>query len=117
MGQKTALDMIEKMPDYGGMSKSALLLHQKQCEDFEKMEKRMTEIEKKVSSVEKKVDCIQESLNELKKCLEKKSFPTRDFLMKISENKMFWAWLIVFTVLIFGASLSDLGSIFTNFGG
>ena len=37
--QRVALDMIEAQHDHGGMSDAALLLHKKQCEDTDLMNK------------------------------------------------------------------------------
>ena len=44
--QRVALDMIEAQHDHGGMSDAALLLHKKQCEDTEQVNKRYQDIQK-----------------------------------------------------------------------
>ena len=56
--QRVALEMIEKQTRKGGLSKAALLLHEKQCEDFEKMENRMDRLEKKFDELDKKFDLV-----------------------------------------------------------
>lgn len=62
--QRTALDMIITQPDKGGLSEAAILLHRKQCEDTENMQKKINGLETKVDSIEKKVDSILEKLEE-----------------------------------------------------
>jgi hypothetical protein len=58
--QRTALEMIEAQEDHGGMSHAAILLHRKQCEDTERMNKRIDEIENKVDAIDQKINEIKE---------------------------------------------------------
>lgn len=65
--QRVALEMLISQNDRGGLSKGAILLHQKQCEDTEAMQKKMTELEKKVDSIDRKFDDLLEKLSESEK--------------------------------------------------
>lgn len=65
--QRTALDMILKQKDCGGMSDSALQLHQKQCEDYEAMQREVSTLKERVNSIDKKVDDVLDKLDKLSK--------------------------------------------------
>ena len=80
--QRTALEFIKSQQKKGGMSQAAILLHEKQCKDFEKMDARMTNIEKKVDELDKKVDIV---LEELKKQQSFKASITSFFSNKIVQ--------------------------------
>lgn len=56
--QRTALDLIKSQPRCGGLSKAAVLLHERQCKDYEKMEQRMERLEKKFDDLDKKLDLV-----------------------------------------------------------
>lgn len=107
--QRVALDMILTQDDHGGMSNAALLLHQKQAEDAEKMEKRMGEIEKKVDSLDKKVDTLDKKIDEIKSLVETRSSFVAS-LKEVLSNKVFLYLLIIITASICGVSVAELGT-------
>lgn len=107
--QKVALEMILTQEDRGGMSEAAILLHRKQCEDTERMEKRITEIEKKVDTVDEKVDNLDRKVDEIKELVTLKS----SFLGNLKEvlsNKVFIYLLLTFVAVMFGAPIAKVGS-------
>lgn len=100
--QKTALEFIKSQKDKGGMSDAALLLHEKQCEDTELMNKRIDDIEKKLDGVDKKVD-------ELKILITtNKGFGEN--LKEILNNKAFIYLLITIICACFGVSVGEVGT-------
>lgn len=107
--QKVALEMIMTQPDKGGMSEAAILLHRKQCEDTERMEKRMTEIEKKVDVLGKKVDNLDEKIDEIKELVSKETSFTQN-IKDILSNKVFLYILITIICACFGVSVGDVGT-------
>ena len=112
--QRTALDMILAQEGHGGMSPEALILHQKQADDAEKMEKRMGEIEKKVDSLDKKVDDINNKVDEVKSMIAKRSSFTEN-LKEVLNNKVFIYILLIATAVIFGIPVASVGKFL--FGG
>ena len=107
--QRVALDMIMAEDGHGGMSKAALLLHQKQAEDAEKMDKRMCEIEKKVDSLDKKVDTLDTKVDEIKALVSSKS-NFKESLKEVLSNKVFLYLLIITIASICGVQVADLGT-------
>lgn len=116
--QRVALDMIMAEEGHGGMSKAALLLHQKQAEDAEKMDKRMCEIEKKVDSLDNKVvaldNKIDNKFDELKKLIIENQ--KHNYFHKFSSNladvvtsKFFLYILVIATALLCGIPIAQLG--------
>lgn len=111
------------------------VLYTSLVEDTKKLEERMTAIEKEVRSisgrvatVETKVDTVisdnqliktqimnnQASLDQLNKLIQINIEQHRNRLKVISKvltNKWFWFTLIIFMVLVAGASISDLAGI------
>ena len=61
--QRVALDMIMTHPDHGGMSEAAILLHKKQAEDAEKMEKKAN-ADKQAPSYKSKKRCVKDGEGE-----------------------------------------------------
>ena len=109
MTQRTALEIIETQPDRGGLSDSAILLHKKQCEDFEKMDKRMTKIEEKVDSLDEKVDALHKNLQELKDIIKQRQcFSVA--LKEVLSNKVFLYILITLMCAIFGVQAGEIGT-------
>lgn len=106
--QRVALDMILTQPDHGGMSEAAILLHKKQAEDAEKMDKRMSDIEKKVDSLDRKVDNITNSIDEIKHLIEKKS-SFKQNLKDIINNKVFLYLLFIMMCLLVGVPIAETG--------
>lgn len=102
--QRVALDMILTQENHGGMSPEALLLHEKQAEDAERMEKRMSEIEKKVDSLDKKVDTLDEKIDEIKEIINKQSSTKQSF------KEIFIYLLLCFIAVRFGLPIADLGT-------
>ena len=106
--QKTALEMILAQDGHGGMSQEAILLHKKQAEDAEKMEKRMSEIEKKVDCLDKKVDTLDEKIEEIKTIISTKTSFVGN-LKEVLSNKVFLYVLITIFSIIFGINVSEVG--------
>lgn len=100
--QRTALDMIMAQHDHGGMSEAALLLHQKQCEDTDKMNRRIDEIEVKLDGVDKKVDEIKEMIS------AQGSFVKN--LKDVLSNKVFLYLLISLICYSLGESVGGVGT-------
>lgn len=112
--QRTALEMILAQDGHGGMSPEAIILHQKQAEDAEKMEKRMVEIEKKVDSLDKKVDNINNKVDDLKNMIAKRS-SFIESLKEVLNNKVFIYLLLIATAVAFGIPVASVGTFL--FGG
>lgn len=107
--QRVALDMIMGYPKRGGLSKSAIILHEKQCRDFEKLEGRMTNLEKKVDMLDKKVDSLDNKMTTIVDLLSK----NQSFIGKIKEvlnNKVFLYILITLLTAAFGVSVGEVGT-------
>lgn len=100
--QRTALDMIKSQKDHGGLSKAALLLHEKQCEDTEKMNKRIDEIEIKLDNVDRKIDEVKAII------ISQGSFVKS--LKEVLSNKVFLYLLIIFVASVCGVQVADLGT-------
>lgn len=87
-------------------------------EDNKKMEERMAEVEKKITSleqkvdgVEKKVDTMQDSVERLSALVEASINQKQSFVKLLSElkdNKWFWIWVLIVTVIIAGVPLESL---------
>lgn len=107
--QRVALDMIMAEDDHGGLSKAALLLHQKQAEDAEKMDKRMSEIEKKVDSLDKKVDGLDKKVDDILELVSSRS-SFKSNLKEVLSNKVFIYLLISLIALLGGANVADIGT-------
>lgn len=94
--QRTALEMLEKQHNHGGLSKAAFLLHQKQCEDYEAMQKEVTTLKERVNGIDKKVDDILFKLDEINKqptfCSVIKSFISNRIVQAIIAATLS-AWL------------------------
>lgn len=107
--QRVALDMILAEDGHGGLSNAALLLHQKQAEDAEKMDKRMCEIEKKVDTLDKKFDTLDKKVDEIKDLISKKT-SFKESIKEILSNKIFIYLLIIITASLCGVQVADLGT-------
>lgn len=107
--QKTALEVILTQADNGGLSNAAVLLHKKQCEDTERMEKRMTEIEKKVDVLDEKVDNLDKKVDQIKDLVSVKTSFVGN-IKDILSNKVFLYLLIVLVASICGVSIAEVGT-------
>lgn len=119
--QKSVLEVIKQMKGRGSMSAAQIKLAEAQMEDYQEMKKEILEIKSDVAELKKdniglngKVDTIGAKLDLLIQQSENK--PLLHILSDLKDNKFFWFWIIVITLLIFGVSLSDLKGIFP-FGG
>lgn len=100
--QRVALDMIEAQHDHGGMSDAALLLHRKQCEDTEQMNKRIDEIDNKIDRLEKKIDEVMALVSSGGQFVRN--------LKEIMSNKAFLYILITLICAAFGVSVGEVGT-------
>lgn len=107
--QRVALDMIMAEKGHGGLSTAALLLHQKQAEDAEKMDKRMGEIEKKVDNLDHKVDALDKKVDDILELVSQKCKFT-DSIKEILSNKVFLYILITLICATFGVSVGEVGT-------
>ena len=64
--QRVALDMLASQPKRGGLSKGAFILHEKQCEDTEKLFNRMQKVEGEIVQLRKDVDQVKTDVSEIK---------------------------------------------------
>lgn len=64
--QRVALDMLASQPKRGGLSKGAFILHEKQCEDTEKLFSRMQKVEGEIVQLRKDVDQVKADVSEIK---------------------------------------------------
>lgn len=108
MNQKSALDMILAQPKRGGMSKSAILLHQKQCEDFEKMQKEINLIKEDIHQVKFEQEKMHQKLDSLIELVQHKSSFTHN-IKEVLNNKVFLYLLITLMCAIFGVSVGEIG--------
>lgn len=107
--QRVALDMILGQSRKGGLSKAAIFLHEKQCEDFMKLEHRMTDLEKKVDAVERKVETLDEKIDRvLELCARKTSIAGA--IKEVLSNKIFIYVLITLLCACFGVSVGEVGT-------
>lgn len=111
--QRAVLETIKQMKGRGRMSAAQIKLAEAQIEDYQDMKKEILEIKSDVSEVKKndanlntKVDTIGAKLDLLIQQSENK--PLLRILSDLKDNKFFWFWIIVITLLIFGVSISEL---------
>lgn len=106
-GQRTVMDMLKTMPDNGGLSKAAMQLHEKQCEDFEKMNAKIVKIEKDIEELKTNSKLTDEKVDKILLLLTSNtSFSA--FFTKLLDVKYFWLWLIIITGLIFGVNFENI---------
>lgn len=123
MKSEAALDIVKNLGN--DIPKAERTIFSALVDDTKKMEKRMTALEKTVSEVKSDVREIKKNqtdiyknVNDIHKSMqhlsdqvervinEKQSF--WKFLSILIKEKKFWIWLIIFTLLIFGVTESDL---------
>lgn len=107
--QKVALDMIEAQEDKGGLSPAAILLHRKQCEDTERMDKRMSNIEKKVDTLADKVDSLDHKIDDLKDLVATKTSISGS-IKEVLSNKVFLYILMALIASTLGVSVAEVGT-------
>lgn len=111
--QRTALDMIEAQKDHGGLSKAALLLHKKQCEDTEIMNKRINDIEQKLDEVNHKFDTLDLKIDEIKAMISSSGSVWKS-LKEVLSNKVFLYILILVVGSCLGISIGDVSFLFAG---
>lgn len=87
-------------------------------EDNKKMEERMATmenkmniLEQKVDGIEKKVDSVSDSVERLSTLIEASMNQKQSFIKLLSElkdNKWFWIWILIVTVIIAGVPLENI---------
>lgn len=107
--QRAVLELMKSLPKNGGLSKAAKALHDAQCRDFEKMEKRMTDIEKKVDVIDKKIETVESKIDRLTDIVEKRSSFTQN-IKEIFNNKVFLYLLISLICATCGVSIGEVGT-------
>lgn len=100
--------MILAQPKKGGMSKSAILLHQKQCEDFEKMQKEINLIKSDIQQMRSEQEKMHQKLDNLITLMQTKSTFSQN-IKDVLNNKVFLYLLITFMCWIFGVSVGEIG--------
>lgn len=115
--QKAVLETIKQITGKGKMSASQIKLAEAQCEDYQEMKREILEIKNDIATLKEndislngKVDTIGAKLDLLIQQSENK--PLLKILGELKDNKFFWFWIIIITLLIFGVSISDLKGIF-----
>ena len=107
--QTTVLELMKSLPNNGGLSKAAKALHEAQCRDFEKMDKRMTDIEKKVDVIDKKIETVEDKIDRLTDIIEKRSNISQN-IKEILNNKVFLYIIITLICAAFGVSVGEVGT-------
>lgn len=108
MNQRSALEMILAQPKKGGMSKSAILLHQKQCEDFETMQKEINFIKEDVKEMKQEQTQMHHKLDAIIELSKRRT----SFIQNVKEilnNKVFLYILITLMCAMFGVSAGEVG--------
>lgn len=108
MNQRSALEMILAQPRHGGLSKSAIILHQKQCEDFEKMQKEINLIKTDLQEVKANQSLMHQKIDNIL-ALFYKRISLSGNLKEIMNNKVFLYLLITLMCALFGASVGEVG--------
>lgn len=107
--QKVVLETIKQMKGRGSMSAAQIKLAEAQCEDYQSLKKEVVDIKESVIGL--KAD-NQEMRGMLKLLIEQNSErPLLSILKELSSKAWFWGWLIILTLLFFGASISELKDI------
>lgn len=78
------------------------------------MEKRMSSLEQKVDGIEKKVDSVSDSVERLTVLVEASINQKQSFIKLLSElkdNKWFWIWILIVTVIVAGVPLENLAGL------
>lgn len=107
--QRTALEMIKAHPNHDGLSEPVLLLCEKQCEDFEHMQKEINEIKEDISSVKHNQEEMNEKIDNLISFIEHKSSLSQN-IKDILSNKVFLYILITLVCAAFGVSVGEVGT-------
>lgn len=115
--------MIKAHPDHDGLSNSALILHEKQCEDFEYMQKEINTIKEDIACVkhtQEEFKHVQEEfkhtqeemdkkIDDLISLVERKSSFSEN-IKDIFSNKIFLYILITLICAAFGVSVGEVGT-------
>lgn len=115
--QKAVLETIKQLKGRGGMTTAQVNLAEAQCEDYQEMKREILEIKNDVSELKKdniglnsKVDTVCAKLDLLLQQNQNK--PLLKILSDLKDNKFFWFWLTIITLLVCGVSIGDLKGIF-----
>lgn len=114
MKAKGVMDAISELDEHSISGPQKVVL-ESLIEDVGKMDEKIMALEKRVENLEKKFDekfdTMQGSIDQLS-ALVKESINRRqsfwNFLSDLIKEAKFWIWIIIFTVLAYGVSISDL---------
>jgi hypothetical protein len=109
--QQTALDVIEALPEAGGLTQCQIRLAKAQCEDFINMEKRVINVESKVDDLARAVENVDIKLD---KVLERFAYKTsvKGTLASLFSNRIFLGFIIIILAIVTGMTTGDLLKVF-----
>lgn len=103
-GQQAILDLIktgEKLPP------EMIAIHQRQIEDFNKMNAKIVKIEKDIEELKTNSKLTDEKVDKILNLLTSNR-SLNPFFSKLLDVKYFWIWLIIITGLIFGVNFENI---------
>lgn len=103
-GQQAILDLIkagEKLPP------EMIAIHQKQIEDFDKMNAKIVKIEKDLEELKTNSKVTDEKVDKILNLLTSNK-SLNPLFSKLLDVKYFWLWLIIITGLIFGVNFESI---------
>lgn len=109
-GQQAILDLIktgEKLPP------EMIAIHQRQIEDFNKMNAKIVKIEKDLEELKTNSKLTDEKVDKILNLLTSNG-SLNPFFSKLLDVKYFWIWLIIITGLIFGVNFENIVNHFSK---
>lgn len=103
-GQQAILDLIktgEKLPP------EMIAIHQRQIEDFNKMNAKIVKIEKDIEELKTNSKITDEKVDKILNLLTSNK-SLNPLFSKLLDVKYFWLWLIIITGLIFGVNFESI---------
>lgn len=109
-GQRMALEMIKRKKGAGGITPEMILIHEKICEDFAKMQKEINEIKQDVSDIKGDISNIQvshkmtdEKVDKILEYLTDKDKPSLFEMTLNSPNGKYVFWTIIIIIIVIAA--------------